>query len=430
MPTVNDNDHLAIPLSRRCRGRSLVRLALSLTVGLGGLLSMVFVLSAVTGGAHFGPEPAFADGVAGQESQSRRWLTETVGDGDAGAYLSLALEPTAPYTPHISYYKSLGSSQGALKHAWRTPTGWLSETVDASGAAGWFTSLALEPSSPYTPHISYYDDGKGNLKHAWWTPTGWLSETVDNVGSHTSLALAPTWPYTPHISYYDGAKRDLKHTWWTPSGWLSETVDSAGMVGQYTSLALEPTPPYTPHIGYQGETEPKHAWWTPSGWLSETIEIEGNADRYTSLALESASPYTPHVSFVGSVGEDEILLKHAQRTPTGWLSETVDSYGNVGQYTSLALEPTAPYTAHITYVDNTHYGLKHAWWTPSGWLSETVEATSGASGDGVLFTSLALEPTWPHAPHVSYYNDADDVLMYAWLAHDYRIYLPLVLRNF
>jgi hypothetical protein len=57
--------------------------------------------------------------------------------------------------------------------------------------------------------------------------TGWWS----------SLALEPTYPYTPHISYLDGANGDLKHAWRSGTTWLTETVDSEGDVGSYTSLA-------------------------------------------------------------------------------------------------------------------------------------------------------------------------------------------------
>ncbi len=76
------------------------------------------------------------------------------------------------------------------------------------------------------------------------TAGSWVTATVDDggnsgrVGYWISLALEPTTPYTPHISYYDISNKDLKYAYLAASGWVSETVDS-GNAGQYTSLALD-----------------------------------------------------------------------------------------------------------------------------------------------------------------------------------------------
>ena len=241
--------------------RRSVRLSVGIVLGLGVLLAALCLLSSSGPQARAGLAPAAAEDVASQTAAAHRWLSETVDNsGWVGWQNSLALEPVAPYTPHISY-RDLDNS--ALKHAWWTPSGWLSETVDNSGNVGWYTSLALESVAPYTPHISYRDADNTSLKHAWWTPTGWLSETVDNSGyvaGATSLALEPVAPCTPHISYY--ANTSLKHAWWTPTGWLNETVDNSADVGYNSSLALEPAAPYAPHISYDHATNDalKHVW--------------------------------------------------------------------------------------------------------------------------------------------------------------------------
>jgi len=393
-----------------------VRLGLSAALGLALALSVLLLAGAAPGLAQPRLGQTANTGAAQAALQARRWLSETVDNSAAVGYEpSLALEPVAPYTVHISYHDDTNS---ALKHAWWTPSGWLSETVDNSADVGLYTSLALEPVAPYTPHISYYDLTHSALKHAWWTTSGWLSETVDNsagVGWYTSLALAPTAPYTPHISYHDYNNDTLKHAWWTPSGWLSETVDNSGYLG-HTSLALAPTAPYTPHVSYYDNTNGalKHAWWTPSGWLSETVDNSADVGWDTSLALEPTAPYTPHISYYDVTNT---ALKHAWWTPSGWLSETVDNSGSVGRDTSLALEPVAPYAVHISYRDGTNTALKHAWWTPSGWLSETVD-NSGSVG---IDTSLVLEPAAPYLPHISYFDLTNTALKHAWLVIPRRV---------
>ena len=285
--------------------RRSVRLSVGIVLGLGVLLAALCLLSSSGPQARAGLAPAAAEDVASQTAAAHRWLSETVDNsGWVGWQNSLALEPVAPYTPHISY-RDLDNS--ALKHAWWTPSGWLSETVDNSGNVGWYTSLALESVAPYTPHISYRDADNTSLKHAWWTPTGWLSETVDNSGyvaGATSLALEPVAPCTPHISYY--ANTSLKHAWWTPTGWLSETVDNSG---SNPSLALEPVAPYAPHISYYDITNTalKHAWWTPTGWLNETVDNSADVGYNSSLALEPAAPYAPHISYDHATND---ALKH------------------------------------------------------------------------------------------------------------------------
>lgn len=232
--------HLGRPGSSLENGglmRRPVRLSVGIALGLGVLLAALFLLSASSPQARAGLSSAAIEDVASQAALgTHRWLSETVDNNtNVGQYASLALAPATPYTQHISYFD--GTSR-ALKHAWSTPSGWLSETVD-SGNLGGFTSLALEPVAPYTPHISCITYVGNYIKHAWWTPSSWLSGTVDGVGVFwfTSLALESTAPYTPHISYFDDSNTSLKHAQLTPSGWLTETVDNSGDVGEYNSLA-------------------------------------------------------------------------------------------------------------------------------------------------------------------------------------------------
>jgi hypothetical protein len=402
----NESIQTASPSAPRTWRPRAARISLAAALGLALALTVLLAGGAASGPGEPPPEQAADVGAA----QARRWLSETVDNSaDMGYHVSLELEPIAPYTPHISYSDDTNT---ALKHAWWTPSGWLSETVDNSESwVGGYNSLALEPAAPYVPHISYRDDINTALKHAWWTPSGWLSETVDNsgdVGWGTSLALEPGAPYTLHVSYSDDTNDVLKHAWWTPSGWLSETVNDSGW-HVHTSLALEPVAPYAPHISYRSNTWLDHAWWTPSGWLSETVDNSGQVGWYSSLALEPVAPYTPHISYYDG---SNLALKHAWWTPSGWLSETVDSSADIfGWGTSLALEPTAPYAPHISYRDTTNDTLKHAWWTPSGWLSETVDSSADV-GSG---TSLALEPAPPYAAHISYNDNTNVALKYAWL---------------
>jgi uncharacterized repeat protein (TIGR01451 family) len=348
---------------------------------------------------------------AQDESLSHDWSVTTVDAcGIAGWYTSLALEPTAPYFPHISYYASFPNYD--LDYASWNRTGWVTTTVDSKGVVGYYSSVALEPTPPYTPHISYYHYTDGDLRHAWLSGAVWLSETVDsegNVGSYTSLALEPTAPYVPHISYYDITNGDLKHAWLSGTLWLSETVDSEGTVGWYSSLALEPTPPYTPHISYRDVTNRavKYAYLDENGWVSRTVDTDGSVGWYTSLALEPAPPYNPHISYFDRTSH---ALKHAYSDRNEWVSNPVDYVGSVGWYSSLALETTAPYVPHISYYDFTNGDLKHVWLSNAGWLSETVDS-EGNVGRHTSIDLVAAAASYTIC--ISYYDDTHDALKLA-----------------
>ncbi len=403
-----------------------------LRLGLGVALGLVLLLGVVlVAGARGESVSAGVGDEAAQASSAMRWMSETVDSaGGVGQYASLAMDGAG--NPHVSYYAPFPNPY-RLKYAWMNGTAWLSETVDDDGRVGLFTSLALEPVSPYTPHISYYEANSRDLRYAWRTSSGWMTETVASVvGAYSSLALEPAPPYTPHIAYYDVNGNALIHAWLSGTTWYSEVVESrAAYVAGYISLALAPVSPYTPHISYQdgssGFYDLKHAWWTPTGWLSETVDSQGSIGEHTSIALKPVSPFTPHISYYDATGLGVMdNLKHAWWTPSGWLSETVDVTGDVGKYSSLALEPTPPYTPHVAYFDDTNDGLRHAWRTPTGWLTETVDA----AGDVGEYSSLALEPIPPYAPHIAYFDGTANDLKHAWLGHRVWIYLPLILRSY
>jgi hypothetical protein len=346
------------------------------------------------------------------------WISETVGKG---LYTSLALPPTYPSMPHITYLRD-----NQLKHAWRWGTNWLTETVDPIGGQK-TTSLALAPAHPYTPCVSYHD------RYAYWGVklaclggTTWISQVV--MGGHfegeggVSLALAPAYPYTPHICYNLGLEIPglrlsyLSGTAWMSGTWVEERVDN-GPGGWSCSLALAPTYPYTPHIGYATPDGVKHAWKSGTTWLSETVDSVGGEP---SLALEVAYPYTPHISYrdFTSLG-----VKHAWKSGTTWLSETVDNEGDMGGWggPSLALDPSG--NSRMSYFDNAHGNLKWARFDGTVWIVQTVDSADRVG----WYSSLALDRVG--CPHISYYDWTDGDLKHASIP-PCLVHLPLVMRNY
>jgi hypothetical protein len=367
----------------------------------GGQIKNVFVYADPVG------EPAPGDDLIG-------WGVYTVDDGSYGLSLvsgtySLEFVPppaTGLDTKEITNFHLITDTMLNVNLCGICSSIWVIETVDSAGNVGADTSLALTPNYPYIPHISYrhaitaYSE---TLKYAWLSGTTWVSQTVDSGGRSTSLALEPTYPYTPCISHQDLWGWVLRYARRDGITWTKRIIEDWRSGQDGTSLALEPTYPYTPHISYHRPfsiDDLIHAYLSGtvmSGtWVITTVDSYGSVGRYSSLALEPTYPYTPHISYFDWDNRD---LKHARLSGTTWLSETVDSAaGDVGRHTSLALDSNG--NPHISYADSTNLDLKYAWLSGTTWLSETVDS----EGDlGRFGTSLALDNR--DNLYISYFRD-------------------------
>jgi hypothetical protein len=288
------------------------------------------------------------------------------------------------------------------------------QTVDSGGDAGLYTSLALDVNDK--PHFSYYDAFYRDLMYTRWTDSDWVTERVDDegdVGRYTSLALDGN--SQPHISYHDATSGDLKYAH-KPAGsdWVIETVDSgggAGVVGLDTSLALYDG---KPHISYHDASNGhlKYARWTGSAWEIQTADDGGNVGGYTSLALDAAG--NPYISYWDVSGDDLRMARHVGGsggncgTNNDWWCETADDTGDVGRDTSLALDASG--NPHISYHDATNAVLKYAHKLESqgeGWWSVVVDSVPVTGGH----TSLVLDGSGQ--PHISYYDFTNVILRMA-----------------
>ncbi len=244
------------------------------------------------------------------------WQITTVdgtGGVNVGQYSSLVLDGAG--LPVISYYEAYDianpGTTGNLKlarcgDATCTPADVSIQTVDSNGIVGQFTSLALDAAG--NPVISY-QNGSNDLKLAHCNDANCAGgdesmqvlDSVGSVGQYNSLVLDGSG--NPVISYYDATNGDLKVVHCNDANCTGgnesiQTVDSTGVVGQYTALALD------------GAGNPVISYY-------EANDAANPGTRATSSWRTATMP-------TAQAGDESIQM--------------VDSTGNVGQFTSLALD--------------------------------------------------------------------------------------------
>jgi hypothetical protein len=75
---------------------------------------------------------------------------------------------------------------------------------------------------------------------------------------------------------------------------------------------------------------------------------------YTSIAIDSNN--LPHISYNDQTNGD---LKYAKKVGGSWVKEVVDSTGNVGSWSSIAIDPSSG-RREMSYLDATNQALKYA----------------------------------------------------------------------
>jgi hypothetical protein len=135
------------------------------------------------------------------------------------------------------------------------------------------------------------------------------------------------------------------------------------------------------------------------GWHTESVDTSGEVGKFTSIAVDTS--FNPHISYYDDTNDD---LRYAYYDGSSWDTGRVDYYGSVGEYTSIALD--ASDNPHISYYDSTNSDLKYAYYDGSSWQLESVD-TTGYVG---YCTSIALDAS--DNPHVSYAASGD--LKYAY----------------
>ena len=146
-------------------------------------------------------------------------------------------------------------------------------------------------------------------------------------------------------------------------------------------------------------------------FLTQTVDALGDVGGYSSIvATGSGQDVISYISYYDATGGD---LKVAKSDGWSWTAMFLDYQDNVGKYTSMAKHWIAPiYELHVVYYDVTNQRLLYQR-TSNGypnWL--TKEVIDNNIGDVEQQISIAVDQDGK--PHVSYYDDANKRLKYAF----------------
>lgn len=152
-------------------------------------------------------------------------------------------------------------------------------------------------------------------------------------------------------------------------------------------------------------------------WDIETVDSVGDVGRYTSIALDASG--NPHISYSLSIAYPATYdLKYAYRDASTWHTQTVDGghYG-VGDDTCIALDSSGH--PHISYYDHDRpdpwdpvgWDLKYAHWDGSSWQIKRVDRGGQEPYDVGRYTSIALGVGG--YPHISYMDWTATAVKYA-----------------
>jgi hypothetical protein len=271
--------------------------------------------------------------------------------------------------PHMSIRDSNGT-QGELKYAHRTESGWDIEVLDTCLLAQLGNSLALD--SGGNPHISYHCQTRTSegLKYARLSQGKWSIETVETGNTNGQApSIAVDSNGHPHITYADGLLWVVKYAKWTGAKWEIEILDK-GLF--HSSIAIDSND--NPRVSYCAYSKIMYAEWTGSNWSKELVDGDARSCRDMSVNLDSNDD--PHIGYIHEFRHPDYWysnFKYAKRVGDTWKIEVVDPDARLQTASSgaISLALDSRDYPHLSYSDN--YVLEYTEWNGSNWETEAVD---------------------------------------------------------
>ncbi|MFC1611234.1 cadherin-like domain-containing protein [Myxococcota bacterium] len=285
--------------------------------------------------------------------------------------------------------------------------GALKTTIDSDGDVGQHTSMAVSGGYLF---VAYADLDNGTVKVARSDDNGdtWPMIRTVGAGSEPSVGVDDTWVY---VSYWDDTALDLVfarsgddgNTWNAPV-----PVDSGGEVGEHNDILVEATGHVL--ISYFDDTNDdlKVAASADYGdtWVTNTVDSPGDVGRHTSIALKGSSVFVSYFDATNSAIKFARSIDYGVTIPWN-LVTTADAGPVTGSHTAVTADcGTCGLSGYIAYYDDGGGDLKLARSDNNGaaWTSLLNIDTAGDVGARPAITVTGTVPTDPKDLYVSYYD--------------------------
>jgi hypothetical protein len=288
---------------------------------------------------------------------------------------------------------------------------------------GQYTSITIGAEG--FPVISYYDVTNGDLKVAKCgnasCSSGNTLTTIDSVGDvgiRASITIGTDG--FPVISYYDFTNEHLKVAKCGNASCSSDntltTVDSAYLMGYYSSITIGADG--FPVISYYHDSTQGSLWVAKCGNAScssgntLTQVTSGGKDQSIAIGVDGF----PVISYCDSANINVKMVKCGNASCSlGNTLTTVDSAGNTDRYTSITIG--ADGFPVISYYDATNLDLKVAKCGNVSCSSGNTLTTIDSVGDVGQYTSITIGADG--YPVISYYDNTNHTLKVAKCANQY-----------
>ena len=135
------------------------------------------------------------------------------------------------------------------------------------------------------------------------------------------------------------------------------------------------------------------------------MDSEGDVGQYTSIALDGGAVPRPFISYY-DVTNGDLKLAYRNMSTGVWTKMVIDSEGDVGRFSSIFVEEDG--TAHIAYYDASHQDLKYA-----VWKNGEITTTTGFDADGEVGQFASIDLDAAGRPSIAYYDASNGDLKLA-----------------
>jgi hypothetical protein len=322
-------------------------------------------------------------------------------DGNFAAYESIVFDTDA-----ILHFSYTNVTTRELKYVRRNGPTWDTPVVVDTEGDYYTYGTSIAADSAGNAHIAYFENVGRDLRYATNLSGSFQTETVastGNTGYYATIALNQAG--SPFIAALNTSFTDLVFYFQFFGGWANQDAyASSDAVGYYANMIFDKQD--KAHIVHRNDTTDDLLYSTnQSGtWVTEVVESVGDVGQYPSIGIDSKGKiHIAHYSVT------DLRMHYVTNESGSWVTTIPDNEGSSGQYTSLAIGSDD--SVHIAYYSVAGTKLRYLVKTGSEWQAPT-DIDGATTTTGTYNTSLKLDRL--NRPYVAYHDDTANTLKCAY----------------